>query len=77
MTIAEIKPYQDKTVILTLSDGEIATAKIAFVDAEYEDIVVDVIRTNRPETYRDSNSAYTIAAADLVSVEEVPEQLEK
>ena len=74
MTIAEIRPYQDKMVILTLLDGEITTAKIAFVDAEYEDIVVDVIRTNRPDSYRDSNSAYAIAAADLVSIEEVPEQ---
>jgi hypothetical protein len=40
MTIAEITPYLDKTVILRLSDGEITTAKIAFVDNEYEDIIV-------------------------------------
>jgi hypothetical protein len=40
MTIAEITPYLDKTVILRLSNGEITTAKIAFVDNEYEDIIV-------------------------------------
>jgi hypothetical protein len=41
MTIAEITPpYLDKTVILRLPDGEITTAKIAFVDNGYEDIIV-------------------------------------
>ena len=47
MKITEVKPYEDRTVILHLRDGEIATAKIAFVDAEYEDIIVDIVRTNR------------------------------
>ncbi|HLO07767.1 MAG TPA: hypothetical protein VK198_14055 [Terriglobales bacterium] len=71
MTMAEIRPYQDKTVILKLSDGEITTGKIAFVDAEYEDIVVDIISTNRPGNYRQSDATYTIAIADLIAVEEV------
>jgi hypothetical protein len=71
MTIAELRPYQDKTVILGLADGEITTGKIVFVDAEYEDIIVDIVSTNRPDNYRDSDSAYTIAAIDLISVEEV------
>ena len=71
MTIAEVRPYQDKTVILKLSDGEITTAKIAFVDVEDEGIVVDIISTNRPDNYRHSDAAYAIAAADLVSIEEV------
>jgi len=48
MKVAELKPYEDKTVVLHLSDGEIATAKIVYVDAEYEDIIVDMVRTNRP-----------------------------
>jgi hypothetical protein len=51
MTIAELRPYQDKTVILNLHDGETATVKIAFVDAD-EDIIVDLINTNRPEEYK-------------------------
>jgi hypothetical protein len=75
MTIGELSPYQDKTVVVQLSDGEISTAKIAFVDAEYEDIVVDIISTNRPDNYRDANAAYTVAVADLISVEEVSGQV--
>jgi hypothetical protein len=69
MTITELRPFQDQTVILRLRDGEIATAKIAFVDAEYEDIVVDIVQTNRPEQYKGPpDSAYTIRAADIASV---------
>lgn len=51
MTIAELRPYQDKTVILNLHDGEIATVKIALVDADHEDIIVDIVHTSRPEQY--------------------------
>ena len=47
------------------------TATIALVAAEHDDIVVDIIRTNRPENYRHPGSAYTIASADLVSVRDV------
>lgn len=73
MTIAELKPYEDKTVVLHLTDGEIATAKIAFVDAEYEDIIVDIIDTNRPQQYKQSIrlAAFTIKASDLASVSEI------
>jgi hypothetical protein len=72
MTIAELTRYQDKTVILRLHDGEIATVKVTFVDAEYEDIIVDIISTNRPENYKGpSNAAYVIGAAALASVEEI------
>jgi hypothetical protein len=71
MTLAEIRPYQDRTVILNLEGGEITTATIIFVDAEYEDIVVDVISTNRPDNYRNAGAAYAIPLVDLVSVQEV------
>jgi hypothetical protein len=77
MTFAEIRPYQEKSVIFKLKDGEITTAKIALVDAEHEDIVVDIISTNRPENYRHAGSAYTIAIADLVSVQEVSRENSK
>ncbi len=70
MTIAEIRPYQDKTVTLNLSKGEITTAKILAVSDEYNDFIVDIISTNRPDTYRQADSKYVIAAADLVSIEE-------
>jgi predicted membrane GTPase involved in stress response len=71
MTLAEIRPYQDRTVILHLADGEITTATIVFVDAEYEDITVDVISTNRQDNYRHAGAAYAIAFVDLVSVQEI------
>jgi hypothetical protein len=47
MTIDELKPWQEKTVVLHLYDGEITTAKVDFVDAEYEDIIVSVLTSNR------------------------------
>lgn len=71
MTIAELRRYQDKTVVLRLNDGEIATAKIAFVDVEYEDIIVEILETNRPEQYRlpINSTAFTIRASDLAFVQ--------
>jgi hypothetical protein len=72
MTIAELKPYQDKTVVLRFWNGEVATVKVDFVDAEYEDIIVDVISTNRRDRYTGpSNSVYAIPVANLASVEEI------
>jgi hypothetical protein len=72
MTIAELRPYQDKTVVLNLHDGEIATVKIAFVDGEYEDIVVDIVHTTRPAQYKwSTKSAYTIRASDIASADEI------
>ncbi len=72
MTIAELKPYQDKTVVLRFWNGEIATVKVDFVDAEYEDIIVDIIDTNRRDRYTGpSNAVYAIPAAELASVEEI------
>ena len=73
MTVDELRPYQDKTVVLHLHDGEIATVRIAFVDTEYGDITVDIIHTNRPEQYKGSpDSAYAIRAVDIASVDEIP-----
>ena len=72
MTTAELHPYQDKTVVVRLSDGEVATVKIILVDSEHEDIVVDIIHTDRPEQYKGlPNSAYTIRSADIVSLSEI------
>jgi hypothetical protein len=67
MTIEELRPNQDATVVLHLRDGEIATVRIVYVDAEYGDIMVDVIQSNR-EYKRPEGSAYTITASEVVSV---------
>jgi O-succinylbenzoate synthase len=73
MTVSELRPYQDKIVVLHLKDGEIATVKVRFVDAEYEDIIVDIIATNRPDLYKrdPANSSYTIPVGSLASAQEV------
>lgn len=39
---------------------------VVFVDAEYEDIIVDIVTTNRPLTYKGPpNAAYTIPFAEI------------
>jgi hypothetical protein len=73
MTISDLKPYQDKTVVLRFRDGEVAKVKVAFVDVEHEDIIADIVETNRPEKYKAplSSCAFAILAADLSSVKEI------
>jgi hypothetical protein len=72
MTVAELKPYQDKTVVLRFWNGEIATVKIDFVDAEYEDIIVDIINTNRRDRYAGpSNAVYAVPVVQIASVEAI------
>jgi len=71
MTVAEVRPYQGKKAIVRLLNGEVATVQIIYVDAEYEDIIVDVVQTNRPENYQQSGAAYAISVADIISVEEI------
>jgi small nuclear ribonucleoprotein (snRNP)-like protein len=72
MTIDELRPYQGKTVTVRLHDGEVTTVKIVFVDAEYEDIIADIIQTNRPVNYKEApDSAYTIRAADIATISEI------
>lgn len=57
---------------LRFHDGEIATVRVEFVDAEYEDIIVDIINTNRRDKYKGpSMSVYAIPAADLATVDEI------
>jgi hypothetical protein len=68
MTISELQPWKDMTVILHLLDGEIATAKVDFVDAEYEDIIVTVLASNRQYEKADK-SAFAIRAADIERVD--------
>lgn len=57
---------------LHLADGEVLSVEIYFVDVEYEDIIVDVLETSKPENYKGpKNSAYTIKATDVISVERI------
>jgi hypothetical protein len=67
-----LQEFRDCNVSLQLADGEALTATIRYVDLEYDDIVVDVLSTNRPAQYRGpKDSAYTIKAVDIVAVEKL------
>jgi hypothetical protein len=69
MTIDDLKFWQNKVVVLSLRDGEITTAKVDFVDLEYEDIIVTVLVSNR-KYEQPSERAFAIAAADISSIVE-------
>ena len=69
MVLNDLKQFLDKTVILRMTDGEVAKVKVDFIDEEYDDIIVDVLETSCPDRYRDTSAAYTFAAADIVSAE--------
>jgi small nuclear ribonucleoprotein (snRNP)-like protein len=68
MKALDVKEFQDKTVVMELESGEVLTAKILMVDVEYEDVVVDVIRTNRPELNLKSDAVYAIALAQMITI---------
>jgi hypothetical protein len=68
MKISELKEFQDREVILKLADGETLRALTSFVDRKYEDIIVDILDTDRPDTYKTPGAAYTIPASDILSV---------
>jgi hypothetical protein len=73
VTIDQLREYQDRVVILRLPDSEVLKAKIDFVDLEYEDVVVDVLETNRPAKYTGpTNAVYAVMAAEIASVETIP-----
>jgi hypothetical protein len=71
MKFADLKPYVDKTITLRMTDGEIAKVRVGSISEEYDDIIVDVLESTRSQPY-DSASAYTFAAADIVSAEQSP-----
>ena len=68
MTISELKPWEDRTVVLHFFDGEITTAKIDFVDAEQEDIIITVLQSNRQYENTDRN-AFAVLAAHIQRVD--------
>jgi small nuclear ribonucleoprotein (snRNP)-like protein len=66
MKISELKEFVDKTVTLRMTDGEVLRVRVIFRSEEYNDIIVDVLETTRPERY-DPSSAYSFNAADILS----------
>jgi hypothetical protein len=73
MTIDQLREYQDRVVILRRTDSEVLKARADFVDLEYEDLVVDILETDRPVQYRGpKNAVYTVRAADIASIVIIP-----
>ena len=68
MKISELKGFVDKTVVLQMTDGEVAKVRVDWFSEEYDDIVVDVLESTRSQPY-DPSCAYTFAAADIISAE--------
>jgi hypothetical protein len=58
-------------VILCCTDGEVIVAEIYSVSEEDEDIIYDVVSTNRPDASRE-RAAYLMPFSEVSSVE--PEQ---
>jgi hypothetical protein len=69
--VPEVRRFQNKIVTLELVSGEIITVKILFVDELYGDIIVNVVRTNRPKAHLDRKAEQVIAVADLVAIWEL------
>jgi hypothetical protein len=68
MKISDLKAFVDKTVTLRMTDGELAKVLVHSTSEEYDDIIVDVLESTRSQPYN-PRSAYTFAAADILSVE--------
>jgi hypothetical protein len=73
LQIGDVQNLQNKTVVLKLTDGEMAIVKVNSVDVEYEDIMVDVLETNMPGAYPQfrPDSSFMIKAADILSASEI------
>jgi hypothetical protein len=67
MNIEDLKPLKDKIVTFRMTDGEVAKVRVHSISDEYEDLIVDILETTKPEHYRDLSNAFTFAAADIVS----------
>jgi hypothetical protein len=68
MKIVDLKGFVDKTVTLRLTEDEVAKVRVLWISEEYDDIIVDVLESTRSQPY-DPSSAYTFAAADIISAE--------
>jgi hypothetical protein len=73
MTFADAKRFEDKTVVLKCTDGELISGKISFVDEEYQDLIIDVTYTSKPDKWTSGHSdpacVYTITLEEIASIE--------
>jgi hypothetical protein len=50
--LLKLKAYENKTLQITCSDGELIQAEVLFVDNEARDVVCDLLSTTKPEKYK-------------------------
>jgi small nuclear ribonucleoprotein (snRNP)-like protein len=71
--LKNLKASVDKRVVLHCTDGEVITAEIVSVSDEHEDVIYDIVSSNRPEVYQamEGKPAFVIPFADISFVEVV------
>jgi small nuclear ribonucleoprotein (snRNP)-like protein len=74
-----LKSSIDKLVRITCYDGEVIVAKVHFVFDEYQDVVIDLVSTNRESKYEkhDEQPAFAVDFRAIESVEAFPTSSEK
>ncbi len=71
MLVQDFIPWQGKLTELTLYDGESTTVQILHVDSKRNELVVDILDSNRPYPGTD-HRAFAIPIGDIVSVYPAP-----
>lgn len=68
-----LKENVDRIVEIKCTDGEVMSAKLISVSEREEDIVFDLISTNRPDKYEklDQQPAYLLRFVRIASVQAV------
>lgn len=66
-----LKESRNRIVKISCSDGEVFLGKVLVVSDEDEDVVYDLVSTNRPEQYDrfGRDCAYRVKLEDILSVE--------
>jgi hypothetical protein len=65
LRIDDLVQFVDRNAILRMSDGEVATIHVIFVDRDARDIIGDILQPSRPERYLKRSSAYAFTAGDI------------
>lgn len=57
-----LRQFQERTVLLRTTEGEVMRVKVIFVSRSEGDLIYDLIESNQPERYTDSaaSSSYAI-----------------
>ena len=65
--------FEDKTVSVKCTDGELISGKISLVDEEYQDLIIDVTYTSRPDKWPPGHPnpacVYNITLQEIDSIE--------